>query len=140
PTLLAQDSYIDLVIPRGSNDLVKYVKTNTKIPVLGHADGLCGMYLHPDVDESLAVRVVVDSKTHYPAACNALETLLVHPDALSTILPAVAEGLLAKGVTLKCDAESKAALSGALDTSKAAALQDATEEDYNTEFLDLILA
>lgn len=140
PTLLAQDSYIDLVIPRGSNELVRYVKENTKIPVLGHADGLCGMYLHPDVDEALAVKVIVDSKTHYPAACNALETLLVHPDALSTILPAVADALLAKGVSLRCDAESKAALTGKLDASKAAILQDATAEDYNTEFLDLILA
>lgn len=140
PSLLAQDSYIDLVIPRGSNELVRHVKENTKIPVLGHADGLCAMYLHPDVDKSLAVKVIVDSKTHYPAACNALETLLVHPDALSTILPAVADALLAKGVSLRCDAESKSALSGALDASNAAILQDSTEEDYKTEFLDLVLA
>ena len=140
PSLLAQDSYIDLVIPRGSNELVRYVKENTKIPVLGHADGLCAMYLHPDVEESTAVRVIVDSKTHYPAACNALETLLVHPDALTTILPAVAEALLAKGVSLRCDAESKAALAGVLDASKATLLQESTEADYKTEFLDLILA
>ncbi|KAF5009409.1 hypothetical protein F66182_15564, partial [Fusarium sp. NRRL 66182] len=95
-SLLSQDTLIDLVIPRGSNELVRYVKDNTKIPVLGHADGLCSAYVHSDADVSTAVKVIVDSKTDYPAACNALETLLVHEDVLESILPAVAEALLAK--------------------------------------------
>lgn len=133
--LLELDRYIDLVIPRGGNELVKYVKDHTKIPVLGHADGLCSIYLHSDADKDTAVRVVVDSKCDYPAACNAAETLLVHEDVLSTVLPAVAQALFDKGVTLKCDDRSKAALS-----SLKGKIQDATDNDYNTEFLDLTLA
>lgn len=139
-SLLSQDTLIDLVIPRGSNELVRYVKDNTKIPVLGHADGLCSAYIHSDADVSTAVNVVVDSKTDYPAACNALETLLVHEDALESILPAVAEALLAKGVSLRCDQASKAALTKALGPAQATLIQDSVEQDYKTEFLDLVLA
>ena len=138
--LLDLDRYIDLVIPRGGNDLVRYVKSHTKIPVLGHADGLCSIYVHHDADKDMAVRLVVDSKCDYPAACNAVETLLVHSDVLTTILPPVAEALLSNGVSLRCDAPSKAALAAALPASSAALLQDASEEDYDTEFTDLILA
>jgi glutamate-5-semialdehyde dehydrogenase len=139
-SLLAQDTYIDLVIPRGSNELVRYVKDNTKIPVLGHADGICSAYLHSDADVSTAVKVIVDSKTDYPAACNALETLLVHENVLESVLPAVAEALLAKGVSLRCDQASKAALAKTLPPVKAVLLQDSVDQDYNTEFLDLVLA
>lgn len=131
---------IDLVIPRGSNNLVRYVKENTKIPVLGHADGLCSAYLHSDADMNTALKVIVDSKTDYPAACNSLETLLVHEDTFDTILPAVAEALLIKGVCLRCDSLSKAALTKVLPTAKATLLQEAVDSDYDTEFLDLTLA
>ena len=138
--LLEQGEFIDLCIPRGSNDLVKYCQQKAHMPVLGHADGLCGIYLHPDADPKMAADVVVDSKTDYPAACNALETLLVNEDALSTVLPPVVKALQAKGVTVKCDTKSKEALSRTLDKDAASLLQDATEQDYDTEFLDLILA
>lgn len=140
PSLLALDRLIDLVIPRGSNELVRYIKNNTRIPVLGHADGLCSIYVHADADISMAVRVVVDAKTGYPAACNSVETLLVDEVALSTILTPIAEALLEKGVSLRCDGPSRAALIKTLSRAQAAILQDATEEDYDTEFLDLILA
>lgn len=139
-SLLAQDSFVDLVIPRGSNDLVRFVKNNTKIPVLGHADGLCSAYIHTDADADIAVKVIVDSKTDYPAACNSLETLLVHEGALTTVFPAVAEALLAKGVTVRCDAPSKAALVRSFPDLQPGLLLDATESDYNTEFLDLTIA
>ncbi|KAJ5777098.1 hypothetical protein N7520_000344 [Penicillium odoratum] len=139
-SLLAQDSLIDLVIPRGSNELVQFVKDNTKIPVLGHADGLCSAYIHSDANIHKAVKVIVDSKTDYPAACNALETLLVHEDTLDTIFPAVATALLDKGVSLRCDDSSKAALMKTLPSEKCAGVQSATESDYDTEFLDLVLA
>jgi len=86
------------------------------------------------------VKVLVDAKTGYPAACNSVETLLVDEAALSTVLPAVAEALVSKGVSLRCDGPSKAALSSSLPKSQAVILQDATETDYDTEFLDLILA
>ncbi|OJZ84848.1 hypothetical protein ASPFODRAFT_47392 [Aspergillus luchuensis CBS 106.47] len=139
-SLLAQDTLIDLVIPRGSNDLVRFVKDNTKIPVLGHADGLCSAYVHHDADLDVSVKVLVDSKTDYPAACNSLETLLVNEAVLRTILPAVAKALVAKGVTLKCDEPSKGALADTLDSVEMSSIVDAVESDYNTEFLDLILA
>jgi glutamate-5-semialdehyde dehydrogenase len=140
PQLLALDQFVDLVIPRGSNELVTYIKNNTKIPVLGHADGLCSTYLCADADTDTAVRLVLDSKLGYPAACNALETLLVDEAALSTVLPAVAKALVEQGVELRCDAFSKAALSSALQPDQAAKLVSANPADFDTEFLDLVLA
>ena len=140
PQLLALNKYIDLVIPRGSNDLVTYVKNNTKIPVLGHADGLCSTYIHADADKDMCVKVISDAKLGYAAACNSLETLLVDEAALGSILPAVAANLLQQGVSLRCDEKSKAALSKSLDKAQAAILQDAEEADFLTEFLDLVLA
>lgn len=139
PQLLALDAYIDLVIPRGGNDLVRYVKDNTKIPVLGHADGLCSAYLDRSADPKLAAAVAVDSKTSYPAACNSLETLLVDDGALDGVFPAVAEALLAKGVTLRCDARTKAA-AGKLSTAGGGKVEDAQDADFDTEHLALILA
>ncbi|KAA8652289.1 glutamate-5-semialdehyde dehydrogenase [Aspergillus tanneri] len=139
-SLLAQDTFIDLVIPRGSNELVRFVKDNTKIPVLGHADGVCSAYLHSDADPEIAVKVVVDSKTDYPAACNSLETLLVHEDALGSIFPVLAKALFSKGVCLRCDVPSKNALAKGLTNAPLELLQDAVDPDYQTEFLDLVLA
>lgn len=138
--LLELSQYIDLVIPRGSNELVRHCQRKAHMPVLGHADGLCNLYIHSDADADMAVNVVVDSKTDYPAACNALETLLVHEDALTTVLPAVATALIAKGVALRCDQSSRRALSKHLPEDQSLLLQDATDADYSTEFLDLILA
>ncbi|KAJ5368745.1 gamma-glutamyl phosphate reductase [Penicillium cataractarum] len=139
-SLLAQDSFIDLVIPRGSNELVRFVKENTKIPVLGHADGLCSAYIHSDAKIDTAVKVVVDSKTDYPAACNALESLLVNEKVLETVFPAIATALLNKGVSLRCDPASKAVLAKTLKADQLAQVSSATEADYDTEFLDLVLA
>lgn len=139
PQLLALDAYIDLVIPRGGNDLVRYVKDNTKIPVLGHADGLCSAYLDRSADPKMAAAVAVDSKTSYPAACNSLETLLVDEGALDGVFPAVAEALLAKGVTLRCDARTKAA-AAKLPTTAGGKVEDAQDADFDTEHLALILA
>ncbi|KPM34315.1 putative gamma-glutamyl phosphate reductase [Neonectria ditissima] len=133
--LLAQDRYIDLVIPRGSNELVRYIKESTKIPVLGHADGLCHIYLTDSADKDKAVTAIVDSKTSYPAACNAVETLLVQESALATIFPGVATGLAAKGVSLRCDSASKAAIA----SLSLKDVQDASSEDYDTEHLSLTL-
>lgn len=138
--LLKLSAYIDLVIPRGSNELVAHCQREAHMPVLGHADGLCHLYVHADADPAMAIDVVVDSKTDYPAACNALEVLLVHEDALGSVLPGIAAALLGKGVSLRCDAQSKAALEGKLDAGLARMLQDAGDGDYDTEFLDLVLA
>ncbi|KAI0146200.1 glutamate-5-semialdehyde dehydrogenase [Xylariaceae sp. FL1272] len=142
PELLKLDQYIDLAIPRGSNELVRFIKSNTKIPVLGHADGLCSIFLEQTADPKMAVDVIVDSKTSYPAACNSLETLLVQnaDDALKCLLP-VAEALIAKGVVLRCDKPTKEYLCKNMKTSNdSTSLQDATDVDFDTEFLELTLA
>ncbi|KAF2795335.1 gamma-glutamyl phosphate reductase GPR [Melanomma pulvis-pyrius CBS 109.77] len=138
--LLKLDEYIDLCIPRGGNKLVRMVKDTTTIPVLGHADGICCTYLCSDYPADKATKVIVDAKVSYPAGCNALEQLLVDSSALTTVLPSVASVLLAKGVSLRCDAPSLAALKENLDPHSAALLQPATDADFTTEFLDLILA
>lgn len=138
--LLKLDQYIDLVIPRGGSELVRSVKRDAQIPVLGHADGLCSIYLRTDCPPQMAVDVILDAKLSYPAACNAVETLLVDEDALLTSLPQVVKNLASRGVSVRCDANSKVALEAKLDKHEAAILQDATEEDYRTEFLDHIIA
>ncbi|KAI1468050.1 gamma-glutamyl phosphate reductase [Daldinia caldariorum] len=140
PQLLDLDQYIDLVIPRGSNELVRYIKSSTKIPVLGHADGLCSIFLEQSADPKMAADVIVDSKTSYPAACNSLETLLVQESALNTLLPPVAEALIAKDVVLRCDTKTKAALSGKISSDVSTKIEDAQSADYDTEFLSLTLA
>jgi glutamate-5-semialdehyde dehydrogenase len=76
--MLEADKYIDLIIPRGGNNLVKFIKSNTKIPVLGHADGICHIFVDESADLELAKKVIIDSKTQYPSACNTVETLLIH--------------------------------------------------------------
>ena len=78
--MLEQNKYIDLIIPRGGNSLVQFVKSNTKIPVLGHADGICHIYLDEFADLEKAKRIIIDAKTQYPSACNSVETLLIHKD------------------------------------------------------------
>ena len=98
--LLTQDAYIDLVIPRGSNALVQYVKENTSIPVLGHADGVCHIYIAPSAPLDLATKVCVDAKTQYPAACNAVETLLVDGALAQENVDALLHALQKAGVTL----------------------------------------
>jgi glutamate-5-semialdehyde dehydrogenase len=138
--LLELSQFIDLVIPRGSNDLVQYCQRKAHMPVLGHADGLCSIYVHSDADQELAKNVVVDSKCDYPAACNALETLLVHEAVLDSVLPEVAAALISQGVALLCDEQSRAALSKSLPQDQAVLLQNAADADFDTEFLDLILA
>lgn len=140
--LLDQDEMIDLVVPRGSNALVRNIKNNTKIPVLGHADGICSVYVDEFADLTKAKRISVDAKTNYPAGCNAMETLLLNPrfghwaDVLTN--------MIANGVTLHTTAEVKkeylAALeaTGALTDDIKAHIVDANEaEDFDKEFLSL---
>ena len=81
--MLAQDKYIDLIIPRGGNSLVQFVKENTKIPVLGHADGICHIYVDKHADFEKTKRIIIDAKTQYPSACNTVETLLIHKDFIN---------------------------------------------------------
>jgi len=128
--LLRHDDLVSLLIPRGSKNFVHYLMHNTRIPILGHADGICHIYVDKDADIEQAIAVVVDSKTQYPAVCNAVETLLVHKDA-SEILQRIVVALKEKGVCLKVDKRAKKFVSTA---------QDADEDDWRTEYLDLILS
>ncbi|MBN1775015.1 MAG: glutamate-5-semialdehyde dehydrogenase [Clostridiales bacterium] len=98
--MLGLDEYIDLLIPRGSNEFVRYIMEHTKIAVLGHADGVCHVYVHRDASPDMARRVVVDSKTQYVAVCNAAETLLIDRDIADSLLPELAAALREKGVKL----------------------------------------
>jgi glutamate-5-semialdehyde dehydrogenase len=129
--LLKLDKYVDLIIPRGSNSFVQFVQQNTSIPVLGHADGICHLYIDKAADIDKAVNIAVDSKTHYPAACNAIETLLVHQDIASTFLPHLAQALQNLNVELRGDEATQSILSN---------IVPATEEDWETEYSDLILS
>jgi glutamate-5-semialdehyde dehydrogenase len=128
--MLELDSEIDLIIPRGSNEFVRYIMDHTNIPVLGHADGICHAYVHADADYEQAADVVVDSKTQYVAVCNALETLLVHSDAASDFLPMVHRALEERNVLLK----------GCARTREIIDISAADDEDWSTEYLDLILS
>lgn len=131
--LLDQDKYIDLVIPRGSNELVRNIKENTKIPVLGHADGICSIYVDKEADLEMASKVVFDAKTNYPAGCNAVETLLIHKD-LKDKTPEILSRLLEGGVTLHATKEVKDTL------PKSEQIVDAVESDFDKEFLSLDIA
>jgi glutamate-5-semialdehyde dehydrogenase len=138
--LLALDDCIDLVIPRGGNELVRSIKRSTQIPVLGHADGLCCVYLRADCPAKMAVDVLLDAKLSYTAACNSVETLLVDEDALGGVFVDAARALAEAGVELRCDAPALAALTGSLPSHLAGKLKPSTPADYETEFLDLIIA
>lgn len=128
--LLELDAWIDLVIPRGSGALVRSIQERSRIPVLGHAEGVCHLYLDRAADPSMATRLALDGKCDYPAACNATETLLVHR-AFLPHLPQVGEALRAAGVELRADPEAAAQLPGAVPASEA---------DWRAEYGDLILA
>lgn len=146
--LLGLHDCIDLIIPRGSNALVSSIMSSTRIPVMGHADGICAVYLDASASAQIALPVVVDSKTDYPVACNTAETLLVHESLLSTLWPLVANALMECGVQLRCDARCLAAAKAAPlcrpHTEGCAPLPSlvvpATDDDFRTEFGALILA
>ncbi len=128
--LLDHDQLIDLVIPRGSGELVRSIQSSTRIPVLGHAEGICHLYLDRSAEPAMAAKLAVDSKCDYPSACNAVETLLVHR-AFLPHLRRVADALGGEGVELRADAEALPHCPGAVP---------ATDEDQGREYGDLILA
>lgn len=101
--LLKADKWVDLIIPRGSGSFVRYVMEHTHIPVLGHAEGLCITYVEKSADTGEAVKILVDAKTQYPAACNATETILVDKDIAPHLLPLLSEAFEEKGVLVHCD-------------------------------------
>lgn len=98
--LLNADEYVNLIIPRGSKSLVKYIKENTKIPVLGHADGICHIYIDESADLNKVLKICVDAKCQYPSACNSVETILLNRNVVNTMLPALKDELIKNGVEI----------------------------------------
>jgi glutamate-5-semialdehyde dehydrogenase len=128
--LLALDGIVDLVIPRGSTEFVEHVRRSTRIPVMGHAAGICHVYLHASADPAMAARIAVDAKTTYPTACNAAETLLWDA-AAGAALDASVSALGAAGVELRACSETRRRHPG---------LRAATDADFGTEFGALIMS
>lgn len=128
--MLDLDDAIDLIIPRGSNAFVRHIMDNTHIPVLGHADGICHVYVDRQADLDMAVRISVDSKCQYVAVCNAAETLLVHRRAAAAFLPRIQTALEERGVELR----------GCEKTRQVIEVRAASEQDWRTEYLDMIVS
>jgi len=130
-TLLQLEQYIDLIIPRGGEGLIRFVAENSRIPVLKHYKGVCHAFVDADADIDMGVNIVMNGKTQRPGVCNALETLLVHRDIAERFLPAAAEKLLAAGVELRGCEQTRKIVGQA---------KEAAASDWGCEFLDLILA
>jgi len=131
--LLAQDHDVDLIIPRGSYELVHFIMKNSRIPVLGHGEGICHVYVDRAADMKKAVDITYDSKVQYPAVCNAAETLLVHEAIAREFLPKAVAKLKEAGVEIRGDARTRALLPGET-------IVPVTEKDWRTEYGDLILS
>jgi len=128
--LLSCNETVDLLIPRGSNQFVQYIMNNTKIPVMGHADGICHIYLDKEADIKKAVPIIIDSKTQYTAACNAVETLLVHREVANEALPVIAKALESNHVKIR----------GTKEVSSIISCEKMEEDEFNTEYLDLVIS
>jgi glutamate-5-semialdehyde dehydrogenase len=138
--ILNARGYVDVVLPRGGHELIRRVVENARVPVIETGEGNCHIYVEASADMAVAVDIIENSKLQKPGVCNALETLLVHRDALSALMPALAARLAGKA-ELRCDGPAKAAISGGSDGFPAGlVVKGATEEDWETEFLDYILA
>lgn len=122
--LLALDQEVDLLIPRGSNEFVQYIMDHTRIPVLGHADGVCHLFIDESADTDMAIRLAIDSKTQYVSVCNAVETILLHEKAADRLLPTLTDALQKAGVTLY----------GCPRTCARISCEPVT--DWHTEYLD----
>ncbi|WP_137284611.1 glutamate-5-semialdehyde dehydrogenase [Halorussus salinisoli] len=129
-TLLEMDDSIDLVMPRGSSEFVSYIQDNTSIPVLGHTEGVCHVYVDDAADLSMATDIAYDAKVQYPAVCNAVETLLVHDTVAEQFLPMIADRYETAGVEMRGDDRVR----DIIDTDVA------TEEDWSTEYGDLVVS
>ncbi|NLU45653.1 MAG: glutamate-5-semialdehyde dehydrogenase [Euryarchaeota archaeon] len=132
-SILSLDGFIDLLIPRGSNEFVSYIQNNTRIPVLGHASGICHVYVDAYADIDLALAVALDSKIQYTAVCNAAETLLVDAAIADAFLPRMAALFAENGVEMRVDERAAGILEGF-------AVVPAAEEDWDAEYGDLVIA
>lgn len=129
--LLQLEDYLDLIIPRGGEELIRAVVANSKVPVIKHYKGICHVYVDADADLAMAERIALNAKVQRPSVCNAMETLLVHEAVAPKFLPAVVGKLQAAGVEIRGCEKSVKLVPG---------VQKATEEDWSTEYLELILS
>jgi len=129
--MLELDDCFDLIIPRGSNELVRSIMENTRVPVLGHADGICSMYIDKSAGCEMAVALAVDAKTQYPAVCNAIENLLIHRDIAGELLPVLDTAMMERGVEMRGDSASLGIVPS---------MKPATDLDWATEYNDLVLS
>jgi len=129
--LVKLDAYVDLVIPRGSEEMIRRIKEQATVPVLGHGKGLCHVYIDRSANPTMAEEIVANAKTSRPSVCNAVETVLIHKDAAAAILPRLAERLGKLGVELRGDDRARALVTG---------MKPAAPEDWSAEYLDLILS
>jgi glutamate-5-semialdehyde dehydrogenase len=133
--IVQQNDCLDLIIPRGSNALVQHIQQHSRVPVLAHADGICHVYWDQSASISKAMEIIIDAKTEYPAVCNAMETLLIHDQIPESEIRQVLTNLLEAGVELRvCSAIMKKF------SSKLDRLVHASEQDWSTEYTDLILS
>ncbi len=130
-SMIAKHELIDLIVPRGSNEFIRYIMKNSEIPVVGHADGVCHVFIDQNADLEMATEIAINSKTQYVAACNAMETLLVHQRVAQTFLPRIQVRLAQEGVELRGCQTSQSICSDMLA---------ANSEDWSTEYLDKILS
>jgi glutamate-5-semialdehyde dehydrogenase len=142
--ILKARDYIDAVLPRGGHDLIRRVVENARVPVIETGEGNCHIYVEPSYLQTCteidnAIEIILNAKLQKPGVCNAVETLLVHKDALNLLIPKLAKKLAGK-CELRCDIESKNAIKQTGDVPTELVLKDAAEEDWQTEFLDNILA
>ena len=133
--LLAQDAYVHCIIPRGGEQLIRFVAENTRIPVIKHYLGVCSAYVDKGAEIEKAVSIVVNAKVHRPSACNAIENLFVHTDIAADFLPKIAQALQTEGVELRVDGTDAASI---LQTA-GVPFTEATEADLSTEYLDKVI-
>ncbi len=145
--MLAASGVVDLIVPRGSNELVQHIMDNTQIPVLGHAAGVCHIFVDSGADLEMALKICLEAKTSYPAACNAVEAILVHEDIAGRFLPRLLEAMADSGVESRCDTRaleltetSKATGDGAKNNAAHLNVALASDEDFGREFSNLTVA
>jgi glutamate-5-semialdehyde dehydrogenase len=129
--MMRMHGLIDVLIPRGGEGLIRTVVENSTVPVIETGVGNCHLYVDQSADEGMALDILVNAKTQRPGVCNAVETLLVHRDLAASFLPEASRALEERGVQIRADAEARALMPGSLE---------AVDEDWRTEFLDLVLA
>jgi len=123
--LIKEDEYVDLIVPRGGEALIKYISANSSVPVVKHDKGLCHTYIHRDASHQKAVNIALNAKCQRPGVCNAMETLIIDEEIAKTLLPSIYKTFIDAGTKLK----------GCSRTRKIIFIDEATDEDFNTEYL-----